>query len=430
MSQDKATDQSKFTDLKFSYEQVLDATKHQDDKIGRFLTAIAFLSASAFAMANLSNSKFLTSKFFFSSNEGIDLPLITLLVYFLGVLITILLLMSSFATPLKFPSLEAKDGTKLKNPYGSSTLYFNEIASETPNEWFERWEGPHQKILRNEKFSLLVETYNLSLRIRTKYSRMNEAIAVFSFSVLGLAITIVCVAIAAIRSNSADVITVLTRVKGESVTKVSTTSPKLEVAMDLHVRWILGFTFVIFILVQLYGIHQSNMQLVDRASHEASSRWLFLAYSLAVAYSLWALCVLGQSFRDRLILYISLFSCDLVYLVISLFTLRKKGEIFEVRMNDGKLKSRELLKNSVEYDWSKKVFRWKAGLSLALGLMTVFLLKHSTFGWRYMFAALLTALVVARGAFQSFFKVKRDNYFYDEMLLEPRANIFWEENDF
>ena len=31
------------------YEEVLDATKHQDDKIGRFLAAIAFLFAGAVA---------------------------------------------------------------------------------------------------------------------------------------------------------------------------------------------------------------------------------------------------------------------------------------------------------------------------------------------------------------------------------------------
>jgi hypothetical protein len=33
-----------------TYDEVLDATKHQDDKIGRFLTAIAFLFTGAIAL--------------------------------------------------------------------------------------------------------------------------------------------------------------------------------------------------------------------------------------------------------------------------------------------------------------------------------------------------------------------------------------------
>ena len=38
---------TKSEDLRFAYAEVLDATKHQDAKIGRLLTAIAFLTAAA-----------------------------------------------------------------------------------------------------------------------------------------------------------------------------------------------------------------------------------------------------------------------------------------------------------------------------------------------------------------------------------------------
>src|SRR4051794_32127601 len=33
-----------------AYKEVLDATKHQDDKVGRFLTAIAFLTTGSIAL--------------------------------------------------------------------------------------------------------------------------------------------------------------------------------------------------------------------------------------------------------------------------------------------------------------------------------------------------------------------------------------------
>src|ERR1700723_3669088 len=39
-----------FEYARLSYTEVLDATKHQDDKIGRLLTAVAFLTVAALAM--------------------------------------------------------------------------------------------------------------------------------------------------------------------------------------------------------------------------------------------------------------------------------------------------------------------------------------------------------------------------------------------
>jgi len=38
-----------------SYDEVLDATKHQDDKVGRFLTAIAFLTTGSIALIAAKN---------------------------------------------------------------------------------------------------------------------------------------------------------------------------------------------------------------------------------------------------------------------------------------------------------------------------------------------------------------------------------------
>src|SRR5687767_12578535 len=49
--------------IEFSYREVLDATKHQDDKIGRMLTSVAFLTAAAMALAALSSAQFLTRNF-------------------------------------------------------------------------------------------------------------------------------------------------------------------------------------------------------------------------------------------------------------------------------------------------------------------------------------------------------------------------------
>src|SRR3712207_6746276 len=49
--------------LQNSYKEVLDATKHQDDKIGRIFTGVAFLTAAALALANLNSAQFLTRQY-------------------------------------------------------------------------------------------------------------------------------------------------------------------------------------------------------------------------------------------------------------------------------------------------------------------------------------------------------------------------------
>ncbi|WP_217996947.1 hypothetical protein, partial [Nocardioides jensenii] len=46
-----------------SYKEVLDATKHQDDKVGRFLTAIAFLTTGAIALITTNPSTAIAREF-------------------------------------------------------------------------------------------------------------------------------------------------------------------------------------------------------------------------------------------------------------------------------------------------------------------------------------------------------------------------------
>ncbi|HQY32406.1 MAG TPA: hypothetical protein PLS68_00425, partial [Actinotalea sp.] len=49
--------------LRETYKEVLDAVKHQDDKIGRLLTGLAFLTAATLAVAGLGGAEFVTRTF-------------------------------------------------------------------------------------------------------------------------------------------------------------------------------------------------------------------------------------------------------------------------------------------------------------------------------------------------------------------------------
>ena len=83
-----------------SYAEVLDATKHQDDKIGQLLTGVAFLTAATLALAALEPISIVSRRF---ASEPFSLPLllITLAVFLLGIAFGFMLLLISLSTPLR-----------------------------------------------------------------------------------------------------------------------------------------------------------------------------------------------------------------------------------------------------------------------------------------------------------------------------------------
>ena len=97
-----------------SYAEVLDATKHQDDKIGQLLTGVAFLTAATLALAALEPISIITRRF---TVEPFSLPvlLITLAVFLLGIAFGFMLLLISLSTPLRLPGLGR---TREDRPWG------------------------------------------------------------------------------------------------------------------------------------------------------------------------------------------------------------------------------------------------------------------------------------------------------------------------
>lgn len=210
---DLTTDESRTTDgddsqskydpgkaemIRFTYEQVLDATKHQDDKIGRLLTVVAFLTAGALALANLGSAK-KTSAVFVVPPVNLPLGTICLTFFLLAIFMTVILLVTSFATPLRLPGREPKkERTKqtFVRDVETSQIYFSEIAKVSLDEWDDKWGAPEGE-LQNERFqSMIRETHNLSVRTNFKYDRTTEAVSVFSVALLffGLAVSFACLA--------------------------------------------------------------------------------------------------------------------------------------------------------------------------------------------------------------------------------------------
>lgn len=178
---------------KFSYGEVLDATKHQDDKLGRMITSVAFLTAAALALAALGSAKFATRTFDVPPFK-LPLALITFFVFLVGMMFTMLVLLGSLSTPLRLPGAGRSSGPR-KRP--ASQLYFYSISRIPNRDWKKQWEAPAEELKRERLRNFISEIHNLGVRTSFKYDRSNEAVAILSFSLLLFVLAGTFIAIAA-----------------------------------------------------------------------------------------------------------------------------------------------------------------------------------------------------------------------------------------
>jgi hypothetical protein len=117
-SRDLADVDARLALLRGSYTEVLDATKHQDDKIGRLFTGVSFLTAAAIATANLGKPSYLSQRYteFSTPVELPPLGILTLAVYLVLVIFCVMLLINSLATPLRTPGRGSR-GTPVEVSY-------------------------------------------------------------------------------------------------------------------------------------------------------------------------------------------------------------------------------------------------------------------------------------------------------------------------
>ena len=188
-----------------------------DDKIGRLLTSVAFLTAATLALAALSAADFLGYDF---QVAPFDLPmaLISITTFLLGVFIAVMLLLAGLTAPIGVPGVTGDPASDPQtSPDGHATaaapaadaaapaaerkisqLWFLKIAEATQEEWKGEWEtGDVDKIRERRKDDLIRETQNLARRATFKHDRIREAVAILSVSLLAFAVAVVFTAAAA-----------------------------------------------------------------------------------------------------------------------------------------------------------------------------------------------------------------------------------------
>ena len=268
--------------LRQSYNEVLDATKHQDDKIGRLFTGVSFLTAAALALANLGDPRYLSQKYT-ELSMPFQLPplgIMALAAYLVLVIICVMLLINSLATPLRVPGGKSEP-KRVPVPWAgdpkinASQIFFFSIAKYSVNEWSRKWTATPLELKRELTASLINENHNLAVRTQFKYGRTSEAISVFNLALLFLSLTVVFGATAAASNVAA----------GNGLAVIDFPTPARVVA---------SMTFGLYLFFQLQSSIRYSRQTVDELLERD-----WLGYGFALAAAAWiTLLALGAQWVD------------------------------------------------------------------------------------------------------------------------------------
>lgn len=347
--------------LKFTYDEVLDATKHQDEKIGRFLTAIAFLTATSFAMAGLSQGRFIFQTFKLGSQSPVHFGMYALAVFLLGVVATVLVLMTSFATQLRFPNIEAPSDN-------TSIVYFAEISHNPLTDWINRWEDGPKLLSDSRDAHFIKEIHNLSIRAKTKYDRLREAASVFSLAMLAYAISIVFVVLAATRTEPSNL-------SGEEIPAIN---------IDFRVRFAVWIVFMVFMLIQFYSGYQALNHDIEKleTNWETNqlSRWIYLTLMVSIS----ALSLATGEGIEKTYLILVLMASLITYCALTYILKKKTGVIGENR----------------EVVW--------IGIQFAICGALILILSHSdTYILQFIYSFILIAAIVSRSGLDALVRTRR-----------------------
>lgn len=173
----------RFELAKLTYDEVLDATKHQDDKVGRFLTAIAFLTAAAIAFGTRGD----VLQVRYDLDGSVPVPGILFAGFITFVVIAVLFLLMALGQALRPP--RSRPGGEVQ-----SRLFFL-VISQVPEEvWKASWDSKVSAadLRRQVIHNLVDESHNIAVRADKKYWRTGEAQALFTIALLcfGLAVAL------------------------------------------------------------------------------------------------------------------------------------------------------------------------------------------------------------------------------------------------
>ncbi len=163
--------------LRESYREVLDAVKHQDDKVGRFLTAVAFLVAGSIALGTRTGILRAGYQLEKSPANPVHLPAYLLSLFLFFIMISLGLLVTGMGAKLNPPG----DGKPVP-----SHLFFFRISEMPAEEWNGLWSVDSKAVGQSLIDEYQGEIVNIARRATNKYRRTLYAGAFLQLAILSL----------------------------------------------------------------------------------------------------------------------------------------------------------------------------------------------------------------------------------------------------
>jgi hypothetical protein len=155
--------EKRLTVAKYIFDQMIDTTKHEDEKCARILSSIAFMTlanTTLFAVLQSNRKVFLV--------KGLDLIPVVFLTYVILVAIGTFQMLDALGPRFKTPE-PWKSGTP------ASLFFFMKVAAEPTQQWLEYIRGQPEELMRKATDDLMFESHLVAEKIREKVLLIDRA---------------------------------------------------------------------------------------------------------------------------------------------------------------------------------------------------------------------------------------------------------------
>lgn len=258
-----------------THTRVLNAFTTQEERIGRLLTGVSFLTAAVLALAALSSAIYVVKRFEMTPYK-VPLPLAIVVVFLATIILSVLLMVSAVTRPVGLPIVtrrldEYKGRGSLAFVKNSSQIDYHEIDELSLSEWRGKWEKDEIEEIREvREDSMVRDIYRLALRAAFSHDRVREAGAILRYSLLAFIAAVFIVGISAYSTAP------LTTPEAGSVAIVPQGAV---ITLKDYERLILGIIFGSYFWLEVMLSNRAEQQEVKPESGE---RWLDVADALRV----------------------------------------------------------------------------------------------------------------------------------------------------
>jgi hypothetical protein len=178
------------------FERPLEMTKHEDEKAGRILASVAFLTVAAAAVFSTFLNKGVKFELSLFCSQRLDLIPISFAGYVVFVVIGTIFMLEAFGPSFELPKVWATQVKSQEKGRGrvyepQSTFFFEKISEEDRNQWVNYFAGAINEILTKACNDHVFEAHLVSRKVKKKVRSINWGKRFFYVAMAMFAVLIV-----------------------------------------------------------------------------------------------------------------------------------------------------------------------------------------------------------------------------------------------